>query len=332
MKRFLKIVLGIILTLIVLIIGARFYIKYVYLVPNPSELMFSKNDATINFIWETQINSVNQLEKSAMFLPIKLAGCPKTFYMQFDLGAPTTRFYENKLDAINLKYKVCTIDSTESQKTLKNFAFSLNNLKIKVKTVNVNRYSDDAIDWKNETEPVIIGTIGSDLIENKILMIDYPNTKILLSEKLPDSISKKAKLTKFIFPNRKIFIPTTIGGLQSDVLFDTGSSVCDLMTSKENYDILADKNAKPHRNDGYTWGEKTYSFTTTSSAIYKFDAFSIPCKTVSYPGIDENWKRIGLKFGMYRLKILGITGNKMFLDKKVIIDTKNLKFGIIEKN
>jgi hypothetical protein len=252
--------------------------------------------------------------------------------MQFDLGAPTSMFYENKLNAINLKYKVCTIDSTESQKQLNNFKFILDKLEISAKKINVKNYFNDTIDWKNENEKIIIGTIGSDIIENKILMIDYPNTKLTLSEKLNDSISKKAKFTKFIFPNRKIFIPTEIEGLKSDVLFDTGSSVCDLMTSEENYNLLAKIGAKPYRNDGYTWGEKSYSYTINSDAIYKFDTFSIPCKTVSYPGIEESWKRTALKFGMYRLKILGITGNKMFLNKTVIVDTKNLKFGIIENN
>jgi hypothetical protein len=330
MKIFKKILLGFLAVLFVAVLGAYIYFKFYYFVPKPSQLTMTDAPIEIIFKWETALNANNEQENTAMLLPIQLKGCDRTFYMQFDLGAPTSMFYRNKLDDINRKFNVCKIDTTQSKPQLVDVNFTLDKTLINAKTMRVNQYSDDKINWNDTTQFEIIGTIGSDIIDNKMLLIDYPKAKLLIASQLADSSLFRAKFTKFSFKNRKIFIPTTIGTLQSDVLFDTGSSTFGLITNKENFDVMAKGGAKIIKNEGTSWGEKSYSYTTLSDAFFQFDDFQLPLKTVSYPEVEGDFKQKAMNFGMRKFKICGITGNKLFLDKQVIVDTKNLKFGIIQ--
>ena len=58
----------------------------------------------IHFYWFGDTINAKWEQHTALLLPVRLKNCPRLFYMQFDLGAPSSVFYKNKLMAIQAKY------------------------------------------------------------------------------------------------------------------------------------------------------------------------------------------------------------------------------------
>lgn len=326
-KRILKIFLLIIL---VTIAGGYLYLKYSFFVPAPNQLTIQTKNIYIPFKWESDIRNKEVNPYSAMLLPVTLKGCDMTFYMQFDLGQPSSMFYKNEIDAINQKFKNIPVESKNGKDILTNFSFSLDNLKITAKKINVYQYDDAGIDWTDTTTNKVIGTIGSDLIENNILVIDYPDTKIFVGDKIPDNLSDKTKFTKFKFVNRKIFIPTTIGKDKTDIFFDSGSSTYELLTTKSKWKELANKGAKVFTNEANSWGKKEIFYTTSTGKSLKFGNVSFPIKNVTYSDGTSNIQKLFMPLFLKIINVGGLTGNTLFVNNIIIVDTKNLNFGIVE--
>ena len=326
LKRILKLLL---LAILFIIISGFLYLKYFFFKPSANQLLLQNTNITIPFVWESDTsNNIIQLY-AAMLLPVKLNGCPKTFYMQFDLGASSSIFYKNKIDAINQKFKNIPVENN-SKNQLTNFTFHLNELLVTAKKINVKQFDDAGINWLDTTKNEVIGTIGSDLIENKILIIDYPRHQISFCDKLPDSISAKANLSKLEFVNRKVFIPCSIGGKKTDLVFDTGSSSWELVTTKSTWTELAKKGEKVNIFMGNSWGKQSPCYTTATDSELVIGKNQLPLKNVTYTRGSSWMQNILLPIFMKAIGVGGLTGNKLFLSKTIIIDTKNSEFGIMK--
>lgn len=313
-----------------LIVGGYFYVKYSLFVPAPNQLTIQTNNSYIPFKWESDVLNYEVNPYAAMLLPVTLKGCPRVFYMQFDLGASSSMFYKNKLDAINQKFKNISIQSKKGKDILTNYSFDLGGIEVTAKKINVHQYENSGIDWADTSANEIIGTIGSDLIENKILVIDYPGTKIFVGDKIPDSLSAKTRFTRFKFVNRKIFIPATVGGKKTDILFDTGSSAFELVTTKSIWRALAKRGAKVFTNEVNAWGKKEILCTTATDQILKLGDVSLPIKNVTYTEGASQIQKMLLPVFLKIIDVGGLTGNKLFLKKIIIVDTKNSNFGIVD--
>lgn len=327
LKKFLKIV---VVTILVLIIGGYLYLKYSFFLPPKNQLTIENSEKFIPFKWDSTMINNEMNRYAAILLPVSIKDCPKIFYMQFDLGTPSTEFYKNKLDAINQKFKNIPFETKDGKIILTNYTFYVNDMALTSKRIKVNQYDSSTINWSDTTAYEVIGTVGSDFIENKTLVIDYINTKLLLCQKVPDSINAKATFTKFKFINRKIFIPAKIGGDETDIFFDTGASTFELLTTKAKWKKIAKKDAAVTVFEGASWGNIDKFYTTSTDESVKFGNASFPLNKVSY--MDNHVKFANWVTPIF-LKIIsvgGATGNKLFLNKKIIFDTRNLDFGIVE--
>src|SRR5688572_840625 len=170
----------------------------------------------IPFIWlEGKDNAY-----MAMLIPVKLRGCPKTFYMQFDTGSPYSLFYRNKLKAIGIRYlqSVQIADTTEK---LWQFQFHAGKMAIHAKEIAVRQFDSTGINWNSNTVE-IIGTLGTDLIDNKVMTINYPDKYISITNKAMQQ--EDVELSGFIYERRRILLPVSIKGKKNIIYFDTGSS------------------------------------------------------------------------------------------------------------
>ncbi len=100
-----------------------------------------------------------------MIIPVQLKGCPRTFYMQFDLGAPSSVLYKNKLDAIREKYPGA-VPLMENDKRIGEYNFWIDKTPVAAHEILLKQFDSAVIDWKKSSKE-IIGTIGADLIEGK---------------------------------------------------------------------------------------------------------------------------------------------------------------------
>jgi len=285
----------------------------------------------IPFAWVSDSVSGKYFEKIAIFIPVTIDELPQKFTMQFDLGAVTTVFYGKTIKPFLEKYSTLSnkLDTTKAFwiNSVKNPMFGNVNLqlgKFVFKDISVGLYSDygddirlDSINSKTE---IPIGTIASDLFQNKILIIDYKSNRLAVADTLPSEY-QSASFEDCIIKDGRIKIPLQINGKTEYLLFDTGSSIFSLSTTKHNaLEIGGNK-----ITDSLTipsWGKQIPFYGLKTIIPIKFGNKDLGSSNVYYTE-EESFEYL------YQSEnIWGLTGNAFFLNDVVIIDYKNNRFGV----
>lgn len=269
---------------------------------------------TVNGVWESH---------TALLIPVKIKNCPKQFYMQFDLGSPYSLFYGNKLAAIRTRYPKA-LPPVDSSGNLNNFAFSLGEMSVFAKEIVVKQFDRSTINWKRKASPEIIGTIGSDLVDAKVFVIDYPGRRLVIGEEIPVELQSKLSLTDFIYARRTIILPAKLQGKKTMLYFDTGSSMYPLLTDKKTSEGLALPNAPLLKSKVRSWDTFRTANSLATSASIEIANVQVPVRYSTYmEGVSDTQVTQMMKMG-----IGGMTGNALFLDYILVIDTMKKKFGL----
>jgi hypothetical protein len=289
----------------------------------------------IHFDWQGDSLAHRYFDKAAITIPVKIDSLPYNFNMQFDLGAQTTMLYEKSIASYlqleeRFNKKLDTMQTPVFINGQPCPLFQHVNMALD-KVV----FSDLSIAlYKNFGDPIPsdsvktftskhIGTIAPDLFQNKILLIDYPNQRICIIDSLPGIISRKTHFTTIKVEDGRIKLPFTINSKQYDILFDTGSSIFSVLTSKDNSTIFTTPN-QPVVDSivGEQWGQKIVVYGKKITSKVSIGLYNMPKDFVYYlPSKSE-------KALEDELKIVGLTGNAYFLKNILIIDYKNKLFGI----
>ena len=113
--KFVKRILLILLALILVGgIGTFFYFKNKFMNAPPSTMTIVSNGEPFNFIWSAEKVNDKIEPHAALLVPVTIPRVDRTFYMQFDTGAPSTVFSYRNLLSINEKYgDIFQIDTVE---------------------------------------------------------------------------------------------------------------------------------------------------------------------------------------------------------------------------
>ena len=292
----------------------------------------SQNVEWIPFTWESDSISGKYFEKLAMYIPIKIDELPYKFNMQFDLGAGTTMFYGNTLKPFLYEYsslnnKLDTINKIwlrgiENNPVLRNLNLRLGEVILKNIDVglNINYGTEYILDSINSETGINIGTIGADWVQNKVLIIDYQSNRLLISDSLPTEY-QNASFENFIIDHGLIKIPFRINGKIEHLMFDTGSSIFTLTTTKQN--ALAIGGAEIADSLTVTsWGEYVTFYGLETVVPIMIGNKTIKSSIVYYTE-DTSWDEFYQRENMW-----GLTGNAYFFNDVVIIDYKNNRFGV----
>ena len=144
-----------------------------------------------------------------------------------------------------------------------------------------------------------------------------------IGNSIPDSFIK-LKFSAFAFKYRRVLLPSTIGKDSQDIFFDTGTSAFELMTDKDTWNKLAVKGASVNTFDINNWGKKWVVHSVATNDSIRFISTTLRLQKVTYvdgPGIL-------LKLAYKISGVGGLTGNKLFLNNKIILDTKKSAFAI----
>lgn len=283
------------------------------------------------FYWDGIEMGDKYIEKAAIIVPVTIEGIPHKFNMQLDLGAIATNLYGNSFDSYLEIYPdfKSKLDSTktfwiEGEENIMFSNVDLNIGSIPFKNINVGYFESfgDAIDKDSvysNTEKHI-GTIAPDIFQGKILIIDYPNTRLAVADSLPKQF-QDASFIKYIDEDGRIMIPFQIDGKTENLVFDTGSSLFSLFTSEKQARAIA----SPEIVDtivGQSWGvTQSYYGLKTVKPILLAGA-PLPNSLVYFESsnsLDEFFESG---------EIWGLTGNAFFVNSVVIIDYKNGLFGV----
>jgi hypothetical protein len=289
-----------------------------------NQLLLPAKTLSIPFYWQGDTVNSKWEPYTAILIPVKLKNCPKQFFMQFDLGHPYSLFYKNKLLAIQSKYPKA-IQVNQSTEKLLNFSFETGEIPVLAKEIVVKQFDSSTVNWINKTSVEIIGTIGTDFIDGKTVIIDYPQKKLTISQSIPVQLMSHLALTDFIYIQRSIMLPTKVKGKQTVLFFDTGSSMYELLTDKNTAQSLAISNTEVIRSNVKSWDKYLTANSLATNDSIEIGGTTIP---IHYATYMEGYSSSQLE-RMMKLGIGGMTGNKIFLDYKLILDTKHKKVGLI---
>ncbi len=291
-----------------------------------NNLHIAEKNYQLKFRWlQDSIN--NRLEPhAALLLPVKIPGCSKQFYMQFDTGSPITLFYKGKMEAIKEKYpSIITIN--DSAVIFSKKQFNIGSMPVDATQVAIRKYGSNQINWKQKNAIEIIGTIGVDFFENRIIAIDYPSKKFFNGIAIPQTLLNGLVMNDFMFARRSILLPSTIKGKKSILFFDSGSSAYTLLTNKQTAEQLAMPGAVTVQSKTKSWDRTMIANTIPTKDSIGIGNKKLPLNATTYmEGVSENQLA-----QMMRLGIGGLTGNQLFTTSVLIIDTKNKKFGLQSK-
>jgi len=286
----------------------------------------------IPFHWTGDTISGKYFDKSAIVIPVSIENIPARFNMQFDLGAVRTVLYGNSIAPYLEAYPALEKKIDPSKTFLiqgeNNPMFAGMSLKMgdaSFEGLDIGYFKDYGgrlrkEDLLSDTERHI-GTIGPDLFQGKILIIDYPKKRIGICDKLPKEY-KKAAFQPFRSGDGRPKIPLVINGRTQHVMFDTGSSIFTLQTTKKEA-LEASGAAIVDSLTVNSWGKKLTFYGVKARKPIQFGTKVLDGSTLYY---DE--QETFQDFYKY-VEIWGLTGNAFFLNNTVIIDYKNRLFGVL---
>ena len=165
----------------------------------------------------------------------------------------------------------------------------------------------------DDSRPTTIGTIGSDLFENKVLIIDYKQERFDIADHLPEMY----KSVPFVaFENQDGFVKLSfeINGESQNLMFDTGSSPLQLVTTQDRAMAIADPHLVDSLSGPLWWGNMITFYGYHVDKPVSIGSIS-PENVMVYYDKEGLWTAVFNAFSVW-----GITGNAFFFDYTIILD------------
>lgn len=279
------------------------------------------------FTWAGDRMGSRYFEKAAMLIPAKVDGLPYDCVFQFDLGSNVTLLNGNTLTGILAKHPAFDRTTTHRNHILKfwqpttafedlSLTFGATNATTRSCYVKRNYGEKPSLRGVNASLPIRLGSIGADLFQNKVLVIDYPNRRFAICDTLPADLH--TSFTKMaLLADGRVVLPLRLANKSYKVLFDTGASVFSLLARADKATIFstaAPTDTLPVRS----WG-------TTHDVIGRpvKEAFNLAGHRFSNVTVYTDFRPSPQDTGYD-----AITGNALFWDKTIIIDFKKKEFGV----
>ena len=297
-----------------------FLLLHAFAQSNSSQLILPAETGKIPFTWRGDSMFARWEPYAYLMIPVKLKGCPRLFYMQFDTGSPYSMLYKKTMENIHSKYPGLLPESPRKD-TLDQFDLLLGSTPVKAKNLLLKNFGEGNIDWDDSTNPVTIGTLGTDLIDGRSLLIDYPKQTM----RLGDKITSLSEPVDFVYMFGRILLPATIKEKKTLLFFDSGSSAFGLLTDKATADPLALPGATAVIHKVNSWGRQLSVFTLPSADSIVLAAHKLPLTQVSYMEVSPNNVQAEQ---MRKMGIGGVTGNILFTKAVLFVDTKKKQFAV----
>ena len=157
-------------------------------------------------------------------------------------------------------------------------------------------YMKNMGDFINENDlkqgkPIHIGTIGADLFQNKVVIIDYKSTKLAITDSVPSQYASLPSV-KFTIDNGIIKLPFSINGQECPMMFDTGSSPFQLVTTKERALNIANPTIVDSLSGPLWWGKEITFYGLNVTKTIEFAGEKRPENSMVFYDKDGLWANI----------------------------------------
>ena len=302
MKVLKKILLTILVVLVLAALGGYIYFDRKF-TPDKNYLTVENESGTVPLTWLGE-------EKNALLLPIHFEGDTANYYLQFDTGSPYTIFYSKSIR--NFRHISITGGVAKT-------SFYIGNTKIHADKFKIYNQGDDT----GNDSLKIIGTLGTDVLENRRTIIHFKDNYLVLNlSEVPPRF--KRNLVDFKFKKRKLIFDGTLNGEEERFLYDSGTSAYELLTNKEVWEELKLPHSKITVEKSQSWENVLTTFTANCKQKITVGNQEIPLNQVTYvDGVSR------AQYAMMKLSgMTGMLGNKPFLNHSLYIDCIQNKMGI----
>jgi len=313
-------------------VASFFYFKNKFMGAPPNQLIVSNVGQPMEFIWRGEEINGRIEPHSAMFVPVRIPSVDRTFYMQFDLGAHSTVLYYNKILSINEKYgPVFQLDTIDNKVKASDVALQVGTVEVTASEMSFRGRSTE-IDWSDSTSMIKIGTVGADFIEQHALIMDFQNQQLTLTEQVPQGFESTSAFLPFTFDGRKLFLSAHLNDESASLWYGSGSSAFELIVEESTFLELATPGAKRETYIANSWGTGVKIHNIESEGTFQFGSVSVPLTYVTYIEWPNKLQALIMKAANIGGDLGGMTGNKLFLGKTLILDTPNLRYSVIDQN
>lgn len=270
-----------------------------------------------------------------MTVPIRIHDIPYAFEAQFDLGAVSTMVYGKTFAPYLAQSPILQKQLSTEQAVMiegstcpyfQDVSIYLDKVEFPNQKVALFKDFGDVMTKDSIHTPTTkhVGTVAADLFNKKILVIDYINQRLCSIETLPAEWVQKIDFVdiEYIEENNWILLSLQVGDTVRKVVFDTGSSLFPLVSSPSKIAQISDYTQCADSLKVSSWGneEVVYGYvpeTNVSLGTNRLESLLV----YSSQGLDDE--------SLDGAGFWGIVGNRYFLNKVVVIDYKNQKFGIL---
>jgi len=261
--------------------------------------------------------------RAAVLLPIRFDGVDKTFYAQFDLGAKSTVFYGKTLAAASVKIPALKPGPKGQPGAL---GFTIGDLRVSIPKPGVRAdIGDPNIAWDDPEAVDLIGTIGVDMLEGRVLMIDFKAMRLHVGDAAPRELAAQARWSPMALKSRWVLLDATLEGKPTKLLLDTGSSAFALLIDKTRWsEMTTGQDTESFAVN--SWGKKLMAHTAPTKARVVIGGLETPLGDATY--IEGTSAMQGLM--MRATGMGGMTGNRLFFDRVLILDAPGGRYAVIE--
>lgn len=225
---------------------------------------------------------------AVLLIPVDFNG--NTYFMQFDLGAIQTVFYEDAPTSLNFN-----IGASKAQ---------LDSLRFR--------------DLNYNSEQNIIGTIGMDLLEACSLELNFREAYFHFNSEV-----QAFATSPYHYTQQKLLLPSSIEGQSTILVFDSGSSAFDFITDEATWNLVRDTALAYESFQSQSWGETVTVHIAPARMPIRMADKDLSVQKVAYvEGIAQAKVEQMTRTGMG-----GMVGNTLFLKEVLYFDFKRQKFG-----
>ncbi|WP_276481868.1 hypothetical protein [Paraflavitalea pollutisoli] len=279
----------------------------------PNYLSYPAGTFTLPLHWKGDSLHQQWEPQASLLIPVSLPGCTRTLYMQFDTGSPYTLLYRQPLQAVHRLFPKTSYGKNLTD-TLYQFGFKAGKLPLTAQKIAVINHGDSII---APNEPLIIGTIGTDLIDHKVVTLDYQHLQLTISDSLPANWQAH-QARAFHYAMRRILLPANLSGKQTILYFDSGSSAFPLLIDKATCHQLAIDSTRQTSYPVQSWGRTLTAHTFDTRDSISLAGLRLPIRQVTW----IEGANAGQAQQMMRMGIGGMTGNKLLLHHRLVLDTR----------
>jgi len=280
----------------------------------------------IPFRWEGAQLGEHYFPHAAMFVPGSLPTLDGLKgWFQFDLGAPATVLYGGAFSPAQ-RARVEDHPRRPEPRVFNGQEVLALHLPVQVgpweigQVVYLQDFGDG--DLMEDGQP-ILGTIGSDLVREHVLMMDFPNQRLTRLDALPASWEAQIRWVPLRLSARgHVILQIMVDGAPRWAMYDSGSSLFQLITDPVQWQQFA-TGAVTETFPITAWGERLEVHGGPARAAFALGDQLLPVSVVHYLEGDEQRRFLEEN------DLIGLMGNEPFVEHVLVFDFPNKRAGVL---